>query len=105
MPAYLPEEGSKPWCSSSRLRVERLLNLASRVQTVLDHQELVGEEMGRTRVLPGMPWPWNVWDELHGFCCHDKNTPVMYSIVWRNSCICFISKLFKLTLREVYGWL
>lgn len=73
MPAYLWQEMGQSWCASSWVRVERVLHLAIRVQAVLDHQEFVGEAMGRARVLQAMPGPRHVWDEHDGFGCHDAD--------------------------------
>lgn len=70
MPTHLRQEVDQSWCASSRVRIERVLHLAIWVQAVLDHQELVGETMGGTRVLPVMQGARHVWDEHDGFGCH-----------------------------------
>lgn len=89
--AYLWQEMDQPWCSSSRLWFKRLLHLAIRVQAVLDHQELVGEAMGRTRVLPAMQGARHVWDEHNGFCCDDTDLLVVVCL-WKTTT--YISKFF-----------
>ena len=71
VPAYLWQEMDQSWCASGGVRVERLLHLAIRVPTVLDHQELVGEAVGRAWVLQAMPRSRYVWDEHNGFSRYD----------------------------------
>lgn len=70
VPAYLWQKVDQSRCASSRVRVERVLHLAIRVQAVLDHQELVGETMGGARVLPVMQGARHVWNEHNGFGRH-----------------------------------
>lgn len=78
MPAYLWQEAARPWRSSSWLRLKRFLDSQIGVQAILDHQEFMGKELGRKRILPIVSGARDVWDEHHGFCCNDPDIMVKF---------------------------
>ncbi|GAB2227001.1 hypothetical protein Droror1_Dr00008800 [Drosera rotundifolia] len=48
VPVDLREEMGQPWCSIGGLRFQGLLHFEVQEQAILDHQELMGDEMGRS---------------------------------------------------------
>lgn len=70
MPSNMWQEMAQPWCATSGIQGKRLLHPEAWQQAILDHQEFMGEELGRKWVLQALPRAWNVWNEHNGFCCH-----------------------------------
>lgn len=85
MSANLRQEMAQPRGSSRWLRLEGVLDSAVGEQAVLDHQELVGEAMGRAWLLPVVQRAWDVWDEHNGFCCDD--TDLLVILYAENCCL------------------
>lgn len=75
MPSHLRQEVAQPRRAAGRVRCERVLDPATRQQAVLDHQELMGTQMGRTRLLSPLSGPRHVWNEHHGLWCHGGSNP------------------------------
>lgn len=66
MPAYLREEMGESRCITSGVWCKGILHSQIRQQAVLDHQEFLGQEMGRKWLLPSLQWAWYVWNEHNG---------------------------------------
>ena len=68
LPAGLRAKVGQPRGSPSGLRRQGFLSLAPGLPALLDHKELVGEAMGRGRVLPSLQRTRHVRSQHHGFC-------------------------------------
>lgn len=56
----------EPWCVARGIRIEGFLIVKVRIPTILDHKELMGDELGRKGILPSLPGQRHVWNEHHG---------------------------------------
>lgn len=63
MPSHMQQEKAEPWCVTCGIRCKRLLNSQAWQQTILDHQEFMGEEMGRRWLLQALQRAWHVWNK------------------------------------------
>lgn len=68
MPIHMLQEAG-PWCPVGGLWFSRLRSHPDERKTILDHQELVGRELGREWVLQDLPGSQCLWSGLHGFYC------------------------------------
>lgn len=73
MSAYLRQEMGQPWCVTRRLRFERLLYPEAWKPALLDHQELLGNQVGRARVLSPLQGTRHVRNEHDGLRRDDSN--------------------------------
>lgn len=54
LPTDLPQEVDKPWGATGWVWSQRLLHSEAWLQALLDHKELLGKAVGRTRLLPAL---------------------------------------------------
>lgn len=63
MSSHMRQEVDQPWRFAGRVWCEGLLRPPVSQQALLDHQEFVGQEMGRARILQALQRPWHVRDQ------------------------------------------
>lgn len=73
MSAYLRQEVGQPWRVACRVRFQRFLDSQAWKPAILDHQELVGTEVGGARLLSPLQGTWHVRNEHHGLSRYDSN--------------------------------